>query len=108
MTAIGRLSGEIATEELRELLEGELPDALPLDGWRGMTLHCQVDAIGPSSRHPDLVQLQVSFPPPKPPAPRCRRCSDRRVVPDFTNRNAYGEPTPKPCPACNAEEGTPQ
>ncbi|CAM5236998.1 DksA C4-type domain-containing protein OS=Streptomyces griseomycini OX=66895 GN=FHS37_006650 PE=4 SV=1 [Streptomyces griseomycini] len=28
-----------------------------------MTLHCQVDAIGPSDRHPDLVKLEVSFPP---------------------------------------------
>ncbi|MBK3639495.1 hypothetical protein [Streptomyces sp. MBT33] len=51
---------EITTADL-EL--GELPYALPLEGWSGMTLHCQVDAIGPSDRHPDLVQLDVSFPP---------------------------------------------
>ena len=35
---------------------------LPLEGWRTVTLHCQVDAIGPSDQHPDLVKLEVSFP----------------------------------------------
>ncbi|MFF8696207.1 hypothetical protein ACF08W_28750 [Streptomyces sp. NPDC015144] len=56
-------------EELSELLGGELPSTLPLEGWRTATLHCQVDAIGPSERHVDLVELEVSFPPPKRPRP---------------------------------------
>lgn len=54
---------ELAPEELSALLGGELPSALPLEGWQQVTLHCQVDAIGPSEKHPDLVKLEVSFPP---------------------------------------------
>jgi hypothetical protein len=54
---------EIAPAELVELLGGELPSTLPLEGWQTMTLHCQVDAIGPSDRHPNLVKLDLSFPP---------------------------------------------
>jgi hypothetical protein len=46
-----------------DLALGELSYALPLEGWSGMTLHCQVDSIGPSDLHPDLVRLDVSFPP---------------------------------------------
>ncbi|MFD9190371.1 hypothetical protein ACFWCA_19335 [Streptomyces phaeochromogenes] len=53
---------ELAPEELAGLLGGELPPTLPLEGWRTMTLHCQVDAIGPSDQHPDLVKVEVSFP----------------------------------------------
>lgn len=100
---------EITAEELRTLLDGQLPAVLPLEGWRSMTLDCQVDSIGPSGRHPDLVELTVSFPPPapQPSAPRCRRCGGRRVVPDFTNPNAYGEPSPKPCPDCTVERTAP-
>jgi hypothetical protein len=54
---------EVAPEELSKLLGGELPSTLPLEGWHTVTLHCQVDTIGPSERHPDLVKLEVSFPP---------------------------------------------
>jgi hypothetical protein len=68
---------EIAPAELPGLLGGELPSKLPLEGWCTVTLHCQVDAIGPSDRHEDLVRLEVSFPPPKPPAP------PRRGAPGF-------------------------
>lgn len=60
---------ELALEELSMLLGGELPPALPLDGWRTVTLHCQLDAIGTSDRHPDLVKLEVSFPPDAPERP---------------------------------------
>lgn len=56
---------ELAPEELSMLLGGKLP----LEGWRTMTLHCQVDAIAPSDRHPDLVRLEVSFPPGAGPVP---------------------------------------
>ncbi|MFJ4880162.1 hypothetical protein ACIP93_33810 [Streptomyces sp. NPDC088745] len=57
---------ELGSEELSKLLGGELPSILPLEGWKTMTLHCQVDAISTSDRHPDLVKLEVSFPPAKP------------------------------------------
>ncbi|MFF4902223.1 hypothetical protein [Streptomyces sp. NPDC001068] len=100
MTAPG--NREITAEELPELLKGELPSTLPLEGWRTVTLHCQVDALGPSDRHPDLVKLEVSFPPPKPPAPPCRRCRGRGVVPDLTR----WEQRPVPCPECSGEVTT--
>jgi hypothetical protein len=105
MTAPG--NREITAEELSELLGGELPSTLPLEGWRTVTLHCQVDAIGRSDRHEDLVQLEVSFPPPKPPAPPCRRCRGRGVIPDFSQWDSYhGEPKPVPCPECTGEVTT--
>lgn len=61
---------EFAPDQLTELIGGELLPPLPLEGWRTVTLHCQVDAIGPSDRHPDLVRLEVSFPPGAALAPR--------------------------------------
>ncbi|MGW2496235.1 hypothetical protein ACWCV2_17255 [Streptomyces pseudogriseolus] len=48
---------------VRQVQAAELPGRLPLEGWSSMTLHCQVDAIGPSDRHPDLVKLELSIPP---------------------------------------------
>lgn len=34
--------------------------------------------------------------------PKCMRCFDRGVVPDFQNWDTYhGEPNPKPCPECS-------
>lgn len=69
-------SQEFAPAELTELIGGELPPTLPLEGWRTVTLHCQVDAIGSSVWHPDLVRLEVSFPPgaaSAPPGPGPRR-----------------------------------
>ena len=37
-----------------------------------------------------------------PPAPKCARCRDQRIVPDWTNWDDYhGEPKPKPCPDCS-------
>jgi hypothetical protein len=100
MTAPG--NREITAEELPELLKGELPSTLPLEGWRTVTLHCQVDGLGPSERHPDLVKLEVSFPPEKPPAPPCRRCRGRGVIPDLTQ----WEQKPVPCPECTGEVTT--
>ncbi|MFD9394192.1 hypothetical protein ACFWBB_26670 [Streptomyces sp. NPDC060000] len=95
---------ELAPAELSKLLGGELPSTLPLEGWRTVTLHCQVDAIGPSDRHQDLVKLEVSFPPPTPP---CRRCRGRGVIPDFSQWDSYhGEPKPVPCPECTGEVTT--
>lgn len=94
---------ELTPEELTGLLGGELPSALPLEGWRTMTLHCQLDAIGPSDRHPDLVKLEVSFPPPLP----CRRCRGRGAIPDFNQWDTYhGGPRPLPCPECTGEVTT--
>ncbi|MFF4057699.1 hypothetical protein ACFYZ0_18320 [Streptomyces sp. NPDC001708] len=57
-----------------DLAKGELSYALPLEGWSGMTLHCQVDAIGPSELHPDLVKLEVSFPPVARAGTNCPTC----------------------------------
>jgi hypothetical protein len=35
------------------------------------------------------------------PSPRCPRCNGLGQIPDFTDWNReYGEPRPKPCPAC--------
>lgn len=101
MTLLG--NKELAPEELAKLLGGELPSTLPLEGWRTVTLHCQVDAIGPSDRHPDLVKLEVSFPPAQAPTPPCKTCRGNRVVPDFTRWNRHhGEPEPALCPECTA------
>ncbi|MER6616313.1 hypothetical protein [Streptomyces xantholiticus] len=98
---------ELAREDLAELLGGELPSTLPLEGWRKVTLHCQVDAIGPSERHPDLVKLELSFPPAKAPEPPCKRCRGSKVVPDFKQWDKYhGEPKPVPCPECSACSAT--
>ncbi|MGW2550099.1 hypothetical protein [Streptomyces sp. NPDC001635] len=94
---------ELAPEELTALIGGELPSALPLEGWRTVTVHCQVDAIGPSDRHEDLVRLELSFPPAKAPEPPCKRCRGSKVVADFRQWDAYhGEPKPVPCPECSA------
>ncbi|MFI5990232.1 hypothetical protein ACIBAC_00060 [Streptomyces sp. NPDC051362] len=98
---------EITTAELAARLSGELPDCLPLEGWLTGTLHCQLDKIGTSDRHPDLVKLEVSFPPPKPPAPPCGECRGRGVIPDFSQWDSYhGEPKPIPCPKCTGEVTT--
>ncbi|MFD3314729.1 hypothetical protein [Streptomyces sp. NPDC058656] len=79
---------------LAKLRGGELP-VLPLGGWDTLTLHCQVDAIGPSDRHPDLVKIEVSFPPSKVPAPPRTRCRGSKIVPDVRQWNShYGEPKP--------------
>ena len=41
-----------------------------------------------------------------PPPINCARCKDRGYVPDWMNWDAHhGEPRPKPCPDCQAEEG---
>ncbi|MEU6462234.1 hypothetical protein [Streptomyces sp. NPDC046976] len=83
---------DLTPEELSALLRGELAPTLPIESWRMMTLHCQIDAISPSDRHPDLVKLQVSLPPVEPPAPPaqlCRRC--RGIVPGHTGRNQSGD-----------------
>ncbi|MGX1268041.1 hypothetical protein [Streptomyces phaeoluteigriseus] len=89
---------ELAPAELAELLGGELPSRLPIDGWRTVTVHCQVDAIGPSDRHPDLVKLELSFPPAAAPE-SCPRCRGRKVVPPA---RYIGQETPEPCPECSA------
>ncbi|MFJ9416685.1 hypothetical protein ACIRPT_21185 [Streptomyces sp. NPDC101227] len=49
---------------------------LPLEGWLNIELHCHLDGVGPSDRHPDLAQVLVSVPPPEEPG----RC-DPRVEP---------------------------
>ncbi|OVZ99577.1 hypothetical protein B9W64_37935 [Streptomyces sp. CS159] len=89
---------EITTGELPDLTRAELPSALPLEGWNTVTLHCQVDAIGPSELHPDLVKLELSFPPEKAPEP-CPRCHGRKVVPPAWHCEEDG---PAPCPECSA------
>lgn len=33
----------------------------------------------------------------------CKRCRGSEVIPDFSNKNAYGEPEPVRCPACIPE-----
>ncbi|CAL9326630.1 hypothetical protein SUDANB91_07186 (plasmid) [Streptomyces sp. SudanB91_2054] len=91
-------SREITTGELPDLTRAELPDTLPLDGWNTVTLHCQVDAIGPSELHPDLVKLELSFPPETAPE-ACRICRGRKVVPPYQH---LGRETPQPCPACSS------
>lgn len=63
-----------------DMKPGELPHALPLEGWGSMTLHCQVDAIGPSDLYPDLVKLEVSFPPSGGAGASCPTC--RRATPE--------------------------
>ncbi|MER5301351.1 hypothetical protein ABT039_18015 [Streptomyces lasiicapitis] len=55
-----RLSGEIGPQSERTRFMGEL---LPLEGWLSIELHCHLDAVGPSDRHPDLAQVLVSVPP---------------------------------------------
>lgn len=59
---------ELTTGELPSLVGGELPAVLPLEGWTTITLHGQLDRVGPSSRHPDLAEIVVSIPR----RPRCR------------------------------------
>lgn len=87
---------ELAPEELSKLLGGELPPTLPLEGWRTVTVHCQVDAIGPSDRHADLVKVELSFPPEVLPEP-CPLCRGRTVVPGYRH---LGDEEVRPCPAC--------
>ncbi|MEU2969054.1 hypothetical protein ABZ687_29255 [Streptomyces ardesiacus] len=70
---------EITAKELSGLLGGELPPTLPLEGWQTVMVHCQVDAIGPSERHPDLVKVELSFPPEKASKP-CTRCHGKKVA----------------------------
>ncbi|MGC5042452.1 hypothetical protein ACLQ16_03945 [Streptomyces albidoflavus] len=55
---------------------GEL---LPLEGWLNVELHCHLDGVGPSERHPDLAQVLVSVPPPQEPGhvdPRVEALAD--------------------------------
>ncbi|MFF8657536.1 hypothetical protein [Streptomyces huasconensis] len=59
-----RLSGEIGPQSARMRCMGEL---LPLQGWLDIELHCHLDGVGPSDRHPDLAQVLVSVPPPENP-----------------------------------------
>lgn len=89
---------EIAPAELALLLKGELPSRLPSEGWRTLTLHGQLDAVGPSDRHPDLSKLEVSFPPAAP----CRSCHGRGTVPDLTQWDSRRIP----CPTCTGEVTT--
>ncbi|OEJ21074.1 hypothetical protein [Streptomyces subrutilus] len=76
MTAVGPRNGEITTEVLRSFVSGELP----LDGWTELVLHCQVDEIGSSEVHPDLVRLKVSLPPTS-----ARRDPEVKVMQGFTD-----------------------
>ncbi|GHD13260.1 hypothetical protein GCM10010334_71180 [Streptomyces finlayi] len=55
------MSGEIGPQSLRTRFMGEL---LPLEGWLNIELHCHLDGVGPSERHPDLAQVLLSVPPP--------------------------------------------
>lgn len=55
-----RLSGEIRSPASRPPFTGEM---LPLEGWLTVDLHCQLDGIGPSDRHPDLSRVRLSMPP---------------------------------------------
>ncbi|MFE1206280.1 hypothetical protein ACFW5V_31855 [Streptomyces sp. NPDC058762] len=89
---------ELSAEELSELLGGELPATLPLEGWRTVSVHCQVDSIGPSERHPDLVKVELSFPPEKASKP-CARCHDKKVIPPPWHCEEDGS---APCPVCSA------
>lgn len=44
-----------------------------------MELHCHLDGVGPSDRHPDLAQVPVSVPPPEKPGavdPRVEALAD--------------------------------
>ncbi|GAA5070850.1 hypothetical protein [Streptomyces similanensis] len=93
---------EFAPAELTALVGGELPSTLPLEGWQALTLHCQVDAIGPSELHPDLVKVELSLPPAAAMAPpsRCRACQGRGLVPD--PEDLSGRPKPVLCPECTA------
>ncbi|MEU1355345.1 hypothetical protein ABZ410_15800 [Streptomyces cinnamoneus] len=43
---------------------GEL---LPLEGWINVELHCHLDEVRPSNRHPGLSQVLLSVPPPEGP-----------------------------------------
>lgn len=58
-----RLSGEFGPY-LRTRFMGGL---LPLEGWLNVELHCLLDGVGPSDRHPDLAQVLMSVPPPDAP-----------------------------------------
>ncbi|MFE3139670.1 hypothetical protein [Streptomyces scopuliridis] len=59
-----RLSGEIGPQATRTRFMGE---PLPLDGWLNVELHCHLDSVGPSDRHPNLTQVLLSVPPPEEP-----------------------------------------
>ena len=58
------LSGEIGPQSARTRFMGEL---LPLEGWLNVELHCHLDGVGPSDRHPNLAQVLLSVPPPEAP-----------------------------------------
>ncbi|MFJ2225587.1 hypothetical protein ACIOFY_36795 [Streptomyces anulatus] len=90
---------EFTAEELPALVSGELPAVLPLDGWTTITLHGQLDAVGPSSRHHDLSEIVVSIPPAADVSERpCRRCQGLGRVP-ATWETPRTAPL-MPCPAC--------
>lgn len=90
---------ELAPEELSKLLGGELPSTLPLEGWRTVTLHCQIDVIGPSDRHPDLVKLEVSFPPAADSGRPCEACRRSGAVPSTAR---WDDRRAVPRPECSA------
>ncbi|GHF33201.1 hypothetical protein GCM10010218_12870 [Streptomyces mashuensis] len=75
-----RLSGEIGPRSGRARFMGEL---LPLEGWTNVELHCHLDEVRPSDRHPDLAQVLLSVPPPEEPG-----CVDQRVeaLADYISR----------------------
>ncbi|MFD3514868.1 hypothetical protein [Streptomyces sp. NPDC058657] len=75
-----RMKGEIGPQSLRTRFMGEL---LPLEGWLSIELHCHLDGVGPSERHPDLAQVLVSIPPPE-----GLGCADERVeaLADYISR----------------------
>ncbi|MGG7574137.1 hypothetical protein [Streptomyces sirii] len=59
---------------------GEL---LPLEGWLNIELHCHLDGVGPSDRHPDLAQVLLSVPPP---AGSCRVDQRVEALADYISR----------------------
>lgn len=96
---------EVFPEELRALVTGELPAVLPLEGWEMVTVHGQLDGVGPSGRHPDLSEITLAIPPAVP-ARLCGRCRGRGYVPDYRRweRDAYdGDPALIRCPDCTTE-----
>ncbi|WP_031102372.1 hypothetical protein [Streptomyces sp. NRRL S-146] len=56
---------------------------LPQEGWLNLELHCHLDGVGPSDRHPDLAQVLLSVPPPEEPS----GCDPRAdVLADYISR----------------------
>ncbi|MGW8387146.1 hypothetical protein ACWGMW_16275 [Streptomyces albidoflavus] len=79
-TDVNKLGNETLEpmEVTARLRGGELPATLPLEGWTKVTLHGQVDAVGPSDLHPDLSKVEVSLPPGvELPASAASPCDDR-------------------------------